>query len=60
MSPHEEPHLNYPEDLWFEWFLDGILNSDIDGTGGTPIVHYLLDLNILVSDGNGFTKNFQG
>ena len=47
MSPHEEPHLIYSEDLWFEWFLDGILNADIDGKGGAPILHYLLDLNIL-------------
>jgi len=56
MSPHKEPHLIYSEDLWFEWFLDGILNADIDGTGGAPILHYLLDLNILVSDGNGLLK----
>ena len=56
MSPHEEPHLIYSEDLWFEWFLDGILNADIDGAGGAPILHYLLDLNILVSEGNGLLK----
>jgi len=56
MSPHEEPHLIYSEDLWLEWFLDGILNADIDGTGGAPILHYLLDLNILVSEGNGLLK----
>ena len=56
MSPHEEPHLIYSEDLWFEWFLDGILNADIDGKGGAPILHYLLDLNILVSEGNGLLK----
>ncbi len=30
MSPCEEPHLNYSEDLWFEWFRDGILNTDIE------------------------------
>lgn len=34
MSPHEEPYLNHSEDLWFEWFLDGILNADIEGAGG--------------------------
>ena len=56
MSPHEEPHLIYSEDLWFEWFLDGILNADIDDAGGVPILHYLLDLNILVSEGNGLLK----
>jgi len=56
MSPHEEPHLIYSEDLWLEWFLDGILNADIDGMGGAPILHYLLDLNILVSEGNGLLK----
>jgi len=56
MRPHEEPHLIYSEDLWFEWFLDGILNADIDGKGGAPILHYLLDLNILVSEGNGLLK----
>ena len=56
MSPHEEPYLNHSEDLWLEWFLDGILNADIDGKGGAPILHYLLDLNILVSDGNGLLK----
>jgi len=56
MSPCEEPHLNYSEDLWFEWFRDGILNTDIHGTGETPILHYLLDLNVLESDGNGLLK----
>ena len=56
MSPHEEPHLIYSKDLWFEWFLDGILNADIGGEGGAPILHYLLDLNILVSEGNGLLK----
>ena len=56
MSPCEEPHLNYSEDLWFEWFRDGILNTDIHGTGETSILHYLLDLNILKSDGNGLLK----
>jgi len=56
MSPHEEPHLTYSEDLWFEWFLDGIFNADIDGAGGPPILHYLLDLKILVSEGNGLLK----
>ena len=56
MSPHEKPHLIYSEDLWFEWFLDGILNADIEGVGGAPILHYLLDLKILVSDGNGLLK----
>ncbi len=56
MSPHEEPHLTYSEDLWFEWFLDGIFNADIDGAGGPPILHYLLDLNIFVSEGKGLLK----
>jgi len=56
MSPCEEPHLNYSEDLWFEWFRDGILNTDIDGTGETPILHYLLDLSVLESEGNGLLK----
>ena len=56
MSPCEEPHLNYSEDLWFEWFRDGISNTDIHGTGETSILHYLLDLNILKSDGNGLLK----
>ena len=56
MSPCEEPHLNYSEDLWFEWFRDGILNTDIDGTGETPILHYLLDLSVLESKGNGLLK----
>ena len=56
MSPHEEPHLNYSEELWFEWFRDGILNTDIDGTGETPILHYLLDLSVLESEGNGLLK----
>ena len=55
-SPCEEPHLNYSEDLWFEWFRDGILNTDIDGTGETPILHYLLDLSVLESEGNGLLK----
>jgi len=56
MSPHEEPHLIYSEHLWFEWFLDGILNADIDGPGRAAILHYLLDLNILVSEGSGLLK----
>jgi len=56
MSPHEEPHLNYSEELWFEWFRVGILNTDIDDTGEAPILHYLLDLNVLESDGNGLLK----
>ena len=56
MSPHDDPHLIYSEDLWFEWFLEGILNADIDGAGGAPILHYLLDLKILVSEGNGLLK----
>ena len=56
MSPCEEPHLNYSEGLWFEWFRDGILNTDIHGAGETPILHYLLDLNILKSNDNGLLK----
>ena len=56
MSPHDDPHLIYSEDLWFEWFLEGILNADIDGAGGAPILHYLLDLNIFVSEGKGLLK----
>ena len=56
MSPCEEPNHNYSEDLWFEWFRDGILNTDIDGTGETPILHYLLDLSVLESEGNGLLK----
>ena len=56
MSPHEDPHLNYSQELWFNWFRDGILNSDIDVTGETPIMHYLIDLNILEYDVNGLLK----
>ena len=56
MSPHEDPHLNYSQGLWFNWFRDGILNSDIDVTGETPIMHYLIDLNILEYDVNGLLK----
>ena len=56
MSPHEKPYLNYSEELWFEWFMDGILNSDIDAKGKIPILHYLLDLNIFESDANGLLK----
>ena len=56
MNPHEKPHLNYPEELWFQWFQDGILNRDIDAIGKIPILHYLCDLNILKSDDNGLLK----
>ena len=56
MGPQEDPHLNYSEELWFEWFLDGIFNGDIDATGRIPIIHYLLDLNVLEPDGNGTFK----
>ena len=56
MNPNENPHLNYSQDLWFNWFRDGILNSDIDVTGETPIMHYLIDLNILEYDVNGLLK----
>ena len=56
MSPHEDPHLNYSQGLWFSWFRDCILNSDIDVTGETPIMHYLIDLNILEYDVNGLLK----
>ena len=56
MGPQEDPHLNYSEELRFEWFLDGIFNEDIDATGRIPIVHYLLDLNVLEPDGNGTFK----
>jgi len=56
MSPHEDPHLNYSQELWFNWFRDGILNSDIDVTGETPIMHYLIDLSILEYDDNGLLK----
>ena len=56
MGPQEDPHLNYSEELWCEWFLDGIFNEDIDATGRIPIVHYLLDLNVLEPDGNGTFK----
>ena len=56
MSPHEDPHLNYSQELWFNWFRDGILNSDIDVTGETPIIHYLIDLSILEYDDNGLLK----
>lgn len=56
MSPHDKPHLSYPEELWFDWLLDGILNKDIDSSGKTPLLHYLLDLNILELESNGFLK----
>ena len=56
MSPHEDPHLSYAQDIWFNWFRDGILNSDIDVSGETPIMHYLIDLNILEYDVNGLLK----
>jgi hypothetical protein len=56
MNPHEDPHFNHTQDLWFNWFRDGILNSDIDITGETPIIHYLIDLNILEYDANGLLK----
>ena len=56
MSPHEDLHLNYSQELWFNWFRDGILNSDIDVTGEKPIIHYLIDLSILEYDDNGLLK----
>ncbi len=33
MGPHEAPHLAHAENLWFDWFRDGTLNSDIDDAG---------------------------
>ena len=56
MGPHDKPQLSYPEELWFDWFLDGILNKDINSSGKTPLLHYLLDLNILKSESNGLLK----
>ena len=56
MGPHDKPHLSYPEELWFDWLRDGILNKDIDLSGKTPLLHYLLDLNILESESNGLLK----
>ena len=56
MGPHETPHLNHSEGLWFNWFRDGILNTDIDDTGEKPILHYLVDLNMLECDSEGLLK----
>jgi len=56
MSPHEAPHLNYPEKLWLNWFVDGTFNSDIDEIGAIAVLHYLIDLNILESRGSGLFK----
>jgi len=39
-----------------QWLFSYILNTDIDGTGETPILHYLLDLSVLESEGNGLLK----
>ena len=56
MGPHEMPHLNHSEGLWFDWFQDGILNIDIDDTGKKPVLHYLADLNVLKCDSEGLLK----
>ena len=56
MDPHEAPHLSYPGNLWFNWFKDGILNSDIDDMGARPVLHYLIDLNLLEYDGGQLLK----
>jgi hypothetical protein len=47
MGPHEAPHLAHAENLWFDWFRDGTLNSDIDDAGMKSVLHYLLDLNVM-------------
>ena len=59
MGPHEAPHLNYPENLWLDWFMDGIMNPDIDETGARSILHYLIDLNILEFGGDDSLKLFK-
>ena len=56
MDPHEAPHLNYPENLWLNWFRVKILNSDIDDIGSKSVLHYLADLNILEYDGDQILK----
>ena len=56
MGPHEAPHLNYSEDLWINWFVDGIINSDVDDIGAKAILHYLIDLNVLEVCGDGLFK----
>ena len=56
MGPHEAPHLNHPESLWLNWFMDGIFNSDIDETGARSLLHYLIDLNVLEFEGDGSLK----
>jgi len=56
MNPREAPHLNYPEDLWLNWFKDEILNSDIDDIGAKSVLHYLIDLKFLEYDGDVLLK----
>jgi len=56
MGPHEAPDLNYSEELWVNWFMDGIINSDIDDIGAKSVLHYLIDLKILEYDGDKLLK----
>lgn len=56
MSLNGSLHLSFPENLWLNWFMDNIFNSDIDKVGAKSVINYLIDLNILEFKGEELLK----
>ena len=56
MGPHKSPYLNHPKSLWLTWFMDGILDSDIDEIGASSLLNYLLDLNLFKFEDDGLLR----
>ena len=56
MDPRETFNSPHTTGQWVKWLLDGIINPDLGAEETHSILHYLADLEIFKSDGEGAWK----